>query len=193
MKVQIPPYYMFLIFGYVYEAACLSSNYKFRHRMAQIVNMLYHPLIHTRRQTHYVSLRQRGLTIDNLGRRLGRRYLCVPEMHIIDANLTADLEVELKRIRLLERLRIVRLFCFCGTRDRETYVVIDGQRILQNRHVYDKVVNTIPVDRVFVLDRDKEGLPALPRDHRMLETFVEPPYYKSFITFERLPEGMTFL
>ena len=83
-------------------------------------------------------------------------------MHIIDANLTADLEVELKRIRLLERLRIVRLFCFRGTRDRETYVVIDGQRILQNRHVYDKVANTIPVDRVFMLDRDKEGLPALP-------------------------------
>ena len=58
--------------------------------------------------------------------------------------------------------------------------------------MYDKLIKVVPADRVFVADRDKEGLPKQPVDHRMLETFVDPPYYKSFSTFERLPDGMTF-
>ena len=159
----------------------MSDCYDFREAMSMVINKLFHPLINVQGR---LGLRQWRNQVTNT--------LRFPQNHVIDVNILEHVDANVKRLELLDRLSIVRLFVLRGTEDQETFITIGGQQILQNRYVYDKVVSRIPADRIFVLPRDCEGLSIQPPDYRMLETFVDPPYFKSFTTFERLPEGTTF-
>ena len=70
----------------------------------------------------------------------------------IYANKVGNLTLDLQRVRWIEELRLVRLFCFFGTH-ASTTVTIDGLVMSQNRWVYDQVTRVIPADRVAVMDR----------------------------------------
>ena len=98
---------------------------------------------------------------------------------MIDAERLEYLDVSLKRIKFLERLRIPRLWTFRGTKIKDLY---------QNRWVYKKVVRVIPSDRLYIPYIHREGLPRVPKDFRLLETLADPPFYKSANTFERLKD-----
>lgn len=76
--------------------------------------------------------------------------------------LIVHLEINLKRVQLLEKLRIIKLFCFRETSVRGKQILIDNKPKLQNRYVYEKIIRVIPADRVFVSDPNREGLPELP-------------------------------
>ena len=84
--------------------------------------------------------------------------------------------VSLKWIKLLEKLRVISLFTFCGTIVHETYIVRDGRVVLQNQWVYNQVRRVIPTDLVHVPFSAREGLTKIPRDHRILETLCTPTF-----------------
>ena len=88
---------------------------------------------------------------------------------VIDAARLEHFTVSLKRIKLLEKLRVISLFTFCGTTQRETYIVRDGRVVLQNQWVYNQVQRVIP-DRVHIPFSAREGMTGIPQDHRILET-----------------------
>ena len=121
-----------------------------------------------------------------------RWWKIVPAFNMIDARFLEELEIDLKRVRLLERLRIVRLFVFRGVAPK-TFITRDGVQVSQNRWVYDKALTVLPADRVMVLAKDQEGLPAIPKDYRWLNTRENPPSYYSFWTDRKLLEGETFV
>lgn len=104
----------------------------------------------------------------------------------IYANKVGNLAIDLRRIKWAEELKLVRLFCFHGTKPNSK-VIINGKTITQNRWVYDKVVDVIPADRLAVINRRSpfpgygvtHGLPILPHFYWVLETLAKPPYLKN--------------
>ena len=161
----------------MFEAACESNNFEFRYTMMGIIEKLFDPGFNTWPRCW--------------GR--FRWWLLTPNCYSIDASKTNHLKVNVKRIKFLERLRVVRLFLFVGTPKLKTYITVEDKEVLQNRWVYDQVIQVIPADRVLVTKNDAEGLPPLPRDYRMLDTATDPPYFRSYNTLQHLPEGMNFL
>lgn len=142
--------------------------------MAQIIHDLYNPESRTRPQ----------------GRSHYHWYSTLAD---IDANELTYLEVNLRRLKLLEQLRVVPLFIFQATREKDLHVMIEGKIVLQNQWVYDKVVKVIPVDRAMVFIEDRMGFLAMLENHRELEVMRKPTYYHIYKTNKRLPEGKTFL
>lgn len=179
-RLPYSPYEAFLVFRTMFEAACVSKDYSFRSSMAVVVDLLFHP------EQNYLRTRIPEWWSGN------RTIVFRAFDNLVDANFIIILDVNLKRLRLLERLRVVRLFLFSGTLEEDKHVLVEGQRILQNRYVYDKVVESIPADRLFVRKQDRKGLPPLPVDYRLLNVEKEP-YFQSLRTHKRIPEGMTFL
>ena len=116
----------------------------------------------------------------------GQVTCCVtrtPYFHIY-AERVENLTLDLQRIRWVEELRLVRLFCFFETHPDST-VVINGSILFQNRWMYDLVASVIPIDRIAVMGRGTSfsnpentlGLPQLPNVYRTLEVFSPVPYY----------------
>ena len=67
-------------------------------------------------------------------------------------------------------------------------------QVLQNLWVYDEqVLKVLPADRIMVLWQDREGLPRMPRDYRLLNPREKPAYFSSFWTNRKLLDGETFV
>ena len=116
----------------------------------------------------------------------GQVTCCVigtPYFHIY-AERVENLTLDLQRIRWVEELCLVRLFCFFKSHPGST-VVINGSILFQNRWMYDLVAGVIPIDRIAVMGRGTSfsnpestlGLPQLPDVYRTLEVFSPVPYY----------------
>ena len=116
----------------------------------------------------------------------GQVTCCVtgtPYFHIY-AERVENLTLDLQRIRWVEELRLVRLFCFFETHSGST-VVINGSILFQNRWMYDLVASVIPIDKIAVMGRGTSStnpssalsLPQLPYVYRILEVFSPVPYY----------------
>ena len=116
----------------------------------------------------------------------------VPTYNVVDAMFLDELEINIKRIRLLERLKVIRLFVFRGV-EPETFITQNGVQVQQNRWVYDRILTVIPAERILVLRKEMEGLPTVPKDYRLLNTRENPPSYSSFWTDRKLLEGETFV
>ena len=138
-RIRLDPYMNFYVFWIMFENACKSEDYEFRYYMSRVIDKLFHPSL-------------------NQGGRLWAR-VWISNSHVINADHFINLKLNLKRVRLLERLRIIRLFSFQGTNLQGKTIMVDGVEHLQNRYVYDKLIKVVPADQVFVADIDKEGLP----------------------------------
>ena len=154
---------MFTIFGIVFDAACKSDCVDFRETMKIVVDKLFDPAIQFW-PTYWLSSRLRVTCSD----------YCV-----IDTGRLEYLAVNLKRIKLLEKLRVISMFTFCGTTHRETYIFRNGRVVLQNQWVYDQARAVIPADRIHIPFSAREGLKGIPRDHCILETLCTPTYWRS--------------
>ena len=58
--------------------------------------------------------------------------------------------------------------------------------------MYEEASKVIPIDKIHINHIDSIGIPNIIPDWQLLETIVDPPYFKSFRTLERLYEGKTF-
>ena len=105
---------MLTIFGIVFDTACKSNNVDFRETMKIVVDKLFDPAT-LMWPTYWLSSRLRVTCSD----------YCV-----IDATRFGHFTVSLKRIKLLEKLRVISMFTFCGTPQHETYIVRDGRVVL---------------------------------------------------------------
>ena len=88
MRAYDDHYVFFLIF----EMACRSEDFAFREKVMLVIDRLYNPLT-------------AGIPGINWWR-------FVPNYNSVDARYLDELDVNLKRIQLLERLLVVRLFIF---------------------------------------------------------------------------------
>lgn len=163
---------MFNIFGIVFDAACKSDDVDFRETMKIVIDKLFDPAT-LAWPTYWLSSRIRATCSD-----------CC----IIDASRLEYFDISLKRIKLLEKLRVICIFTFRGTTNRDTFIVRNGETIRQNKWVYEQVCKVIPADRIHVPFSAREGLSNIPRDHRILETLCTPTYYRSGNTFKRLTD-----
>lgn len=102
---------MFTIFGIVFDMACKSDCVNFRETMKIVVDKLFNPAIQFW-PTYWLSSRLRVTCSD----------YCV-----IDVGRLEYLAVNLKRIKLLEKLRVISMFTFVGTTHRETYIIRNGR------------------------------------------------------------------
>ena len=166
---------MFTIFGIVFDTACKSDCVDFRETMKIVVDKLFDSAIQFW-PTYWLSSRLRVTCSD----------YCV-----IDAGRLEYLAVNLKRIKLLEKLRVISMFTFVGTTHRETYIIRNGKVVNQNQWVYDQARAVIPADRIHVPFSAREGLKGIPRDHRILETLTTPTYWRSASDFKRLEDQDT--
>lgn len=82
------------IFFITYELACASENYAYREKMMKVIDRLYDQII---------------------SRWLGLQWWTfVSAYNSIDASYIDELEINVKSIQLLERLKVVKLFIFHG-------------------------------------------------------------------------------
>lgn len=152
----------------MYPLACQSPSIETRNLVMQTLDRLTEP---------HPSRIQRGWE-RSTNWESGTRYF-----HIY-ASEVGNLRLDLQRVRWIEELRLVRMFCFIGTRP-SSLVTINGRTMTQNRWVYEQVVSIIPADRVAVLDRTTPnsgigatyGLPDLPHVYRALNTLSSTPYF----------------
>ena len=121
------------VFFLVFEMDCVSEDFAFREKIMLVIDRFYNPLT-------------AGIPGINWWR-------FVPTYNTVDASYLNELEVNMKRIQLLERLKVIRLFIFRGV-SPTTYIVRNEIRVLQNRWVYDQVLKIIPADRIMVLWKD---------------------------------------
>ena len=160
------------VFFLIFEMACRSQDFAFREKVMLVIDRLYNPLT-------------AGLPGINW-------WHFVPTYNAVDARYIDELDVNLKRIQLLERLQVVRLFVFRGV-SSATYIVRNEERVLQNLWVYEQVLKVLPADRIMVLWQDREGLPRMPKDYRLLNPREKPVYFSSFWTNRKLLDGETFV
>ena len=163
---------MFTIFGIVFDTACKSDNVDFRETMKIVVDKLFDPAT-LMWPTYWLSS--------------GLRVTC-SDYCVIDATRLEHFTVNLKRIKLLEKLRVISMFTFCGTPQHETYIVRDGRVVLQNQWVFDQVRRVILADRVHIPFSAREGMTGIPRDHRILETLRTPTYWICASTLKHLKD-----
>ena len=155
MRAYDDHYVFFLIF----EMACRSKDFALREKVMLVIDRLYNPLT-------------TGIPGINWWR-------FVPTYNSVDARYLDELDVNLKRIQLLERLQVVRLFVFRGV-SSTTYIMRNDVQVLQNLWVYKQVLKVLPADRIMVLWQDREGLPRMPRDYRLLNPREKPVYFIVF-------------
>ena len=166
---------MFTIFGVVFDTACKSDNVEFRENMKIVVDKLFDPAT-LAWPTYWLSARVRAMCSD-----------CC----IIDPKRLEFFSISLKRIKLLEKLRVISMFTFLGTTHRETYIIRNGRVVLQNQWVYNQARIVIPADQIHIPFSAREGLKGIPRDHRILETLCTPTYWRSASDFKHLEDQDT--
>lgn len=113
------PYSKFLIFQLMFDSACRSLEFEVRDRMWMIINKLIHPFYN--KEFHARTCLMREMDWDR------------EETYItIEADQLATLKYELKRIKLAEKLKVVRLYWFQRTKDPKAQIIIDGKPITQD-------------------------------------------------------------
>ena len=99
----------------------------------------------------------------------------------IRADEVTSLDIQLRRIRWAESLKVVRLFQFWPASPHNK-LVVNGKTVSQNRWVYDAVTQVLSPKRMVVAGRRQNktavtmDLPELPRVYHVLETDEAPPY-----------------
>ena len=99
---------MFTIFGIVFDMACKSDCVEFIETMKIVVDKLFDPAVQFW-PTYWLSSRLRVTCSD---------------YYVIDAVRLEHFAVNLKRIKLLEKLRVISMFTFRGTTHRETFELL---------------------------------------------------------------------
>ena len=160
------------VFFIVFQMACISKDFAFREKIMIVVDRLYNPIM----------ARWHGI----------QWWRFVSTYNSVDASFLDELEVNMKRIQLLERLRVMRLFIFRGV-SPTTFIVRNEVRVLQNWWVYYQILKVILADRIMVLWKDREGLPEMSRDYRLLNATENPIYFSSFWKNRKLLDGKTFV
>ena len=97
------------VFFLVFKMACRSEDFAFHEKIMLVIERLYNPFT-------------AGIPGINWWR-------FVPTYNSVDARYLDKLEVNLKRIQLLERLKVVRLFVFRGV-SPTTYIVRNEVQVL---------------------------------------------------------------
>lgn len=135
------------VFFLVFEMACVSEDFAFREKIMKVIDRMYNPIM----------TRWPGVHL----------WRFIPAYNSVDASFLDELEVNLKRIQILERLKAIRLFIYRGVLPT-TFIVQNEVQVLQNRWVYDQILKVILADRIMVLWKDREGLPEMPEDYRLM-------------------------
>ena len=161
---------MFSIFGIVFDTTCKSDNVGFRENMKIVVDKLFDPTTLVW-PTYWLSSRLRITCSD----------YCVIDV----AARLMHFSINLKRIKLLEKLRVISLFTFCGTTECEAYIIRDGRVVLQNQWAYDQVRCVIPADQIHVPFCARQGLTGIPWDHHILEILCTLTYWRWASTWKR--------
>ena len=125
MRAYDDHYVFFLIFKMAY----ISEDFAFCEKVMLVIDRLYNPLT-------------AGIPVINW-------WHFVP-YNLVDAKYLDELDVNLKRIQLLERLQVVCLFVFRGVSSM-TYIVHNDVQVLQNLWVYEQVLKVLPADRIMVI------------------------------------------
>ena len=151
----------------MFLAACNSPDFSFRQRMIWIIETLADPFLNRARRNYN-------------GWQWSGRYF------FIYAERTANLAMDLRRLKWYDMLKLVRLFIFVPTNRVSVPVTIDGESMTQNQWIYREVLKALPANRVALWNREISrlsdpnyfhGLPALPEVYRMCETMESPPRY----------------
>ena len=153
----------------LYPSACLSPSIAIRNMVMHTLDQLIDP--HPTQVKH--------------GWDQNMCWISRSEYFHIYAKKVENLTLDLQRVRWIEELRLVYLFCFFGTHS-STPITIDGLVMSQNRWVYDQVTRVIPADRVAVMDRRSSlfgsgatfGLPQVPDVYKILEPLAVHPYFQ---------------
>ena len=111
-----------------------------------------------------------------------RRWTGSNGLYYIAAHRFAYLHTNLKRIKWMEDLKIVKLFVFVEAHVNST-LHVNGRTVKLNAYVYEEVTKVIPADRIKVIGRYEEngyqrkGYPPLPMTYRFMKIKDPTPYY----------------
>lgn len=152
---------MFSIFGIIFTTACNSPNFEFRQYVMRIIDKLIHPYYRAPNGRAQQECWSRGLYFN------------------VNADQLTNFKLDLKRVRLAEKLKMVRLITFEKTKDPKAKVIVDGIPISQNRWVYDHLLEFLPPQRICYWEHSIPGLPPPPEVFWLLETRDGAPYYKN--------------
>lgn len=144
----------------MFDIACGSPDFEFRQYMMHVVDKLIHPYYRAPNGRAHQDCWSRG------------------QYFTVNANLLTNFKLDLKRVRLAEKLKMVRLIVFEKTRDPEAKVIVDGLPISQNRWVYDHLLEFLPPQRICYWDNSIPGLPPPPEVFWLLETQDGAPYFR---------------
>lgn len=161
------PYSKFMVFQIMYLAACNSPSLQFRDTVMSILNSLILPVRE--------PFRSRWFYVDWWG----------PEAYyyFVRAEAAEFIEMDLRRIKWAESLKIISIFKFWPT-DPDLKLVKDGKEVSQNRWVYEQVLRVLPRNRVAVAGRKSKltvitkDFPELPRVYHLLEITKYPPTFR---------------
>lgn len=153
----------------MFKNACDSPDYEVRDKMMHIVFKLTHPYYNGRFQgrTHQECWSQ-------------------GEYFDIDADQLANFDKDMKRLKIAEKLKIIRLYWFKRTKDPDAKITINGEVISQDKWVYDQVTKFVHPNRIAFVDLPLPGMPRFPPEHWILETRLGAPYLKGLFSGKRL-------
>ena len=141
-----------VVFQTVFNNVCDFASYQVCKEMMRIVNKLVHPHFHKSSKEAQQECWHGGKYFD------------------IEAQKITNIEWDLKRLKLAERLKIVYLYVFNRTKFPKALVIVDAKTYNQDRWVYDKVTTFLPPEHYFFLSVLIPKLPYLPEDYWLLET-----------------------
>ena len=151
---------MFSLFGIMFSTACISLDFEFCQRMMRIVDKLIHPFYRTPNGRAEQDCWYRG------------------DYFYIKADQLANFKLDLKRVQLAEKLKMVRLIIFEKTKDPEAKVIVNGTPIFQNRWVYDHLLEFLPQERICYWEDSIPSLPPPPEVFWLLENMEGAPCFK---------------
>lgn len=103
--------------------------------------------------------------------------------YFVRAEATDHIEMDLRRLKWAESLKIISIFKFWPT-DPSQKLIKDGKEVSQNRWVYEQVLKVLPKNRIAVAGRRAKltpitrDFPILPRVYHVLEISNYPPTFK---------------
>ena len=99
---------MFSLFGIMFSTACISPDFEFCQRMMSIIDKMIHPFYRTLDGCAEQDCWYRG------------DYFYIKADH----DQLANFKLDLKRVKLAEKLKMVRLIIFEKTKDPEAKVIV---------------------------------------------------------------------
>lgn len=99
---------------------------------------------------------------------------------LIRADAVENIDVEVRRCRWAEELKVAHLFTFWSARPG-IMVTVEGQQITRNKWVYDAVTGVLSPKRIAIAGRSADicewltELPMIPRVYHIHSCSVNPP------------------